>query len=199
MKSTLKPALLGLAIAGLPVTAFAHVGVGDTHGFMHGFGHPVSGIDHILATVAVGMFAAYLGGRALWLVPTTFVLMMGVGGVLGITGVPLLYVELGIAVSVIVLGLAVAMQWSLPTIAAMGLVGFFAIFHGHAHGAEMPVDASGFESALGFLLATALLHVVGIGIALGIGRIGARTSRVALRTSGSIIALAGIGILTSYL
>ena len=195
MKSTLRSVLLGLATAGLPATAFAHVGVGDTHGFMHGFGHPIGGIDHILAMVAVGMFAVYLGGRALWLVPTTFVLLMGVGGVLGIEGLALPFVESGIAASVIVLGLAVALQWSLPAVAAMGLVAFFAIFHGHAHGAEMPAGASALQYAMGFMVATKLLHVVGIGV----GRIGAQASRNALQAGGGVMAFAGVGILSGYL
>ncbi|ACK52629.1 HupE/UreJ protein [Methylocella silvestris BL2] len=199
MKPTLKLALLALALAGLPISADAHVGLGDAHGFMHGFSHPLGGLDHVLAMVAVGMFAAYLGGRALWLTPAAFFLMMGVGGALGLAGVALPFVEIGIAASVIVLGLAVALQWSLPTVAAMALVGFFAIFHGHAHGAEMPADVSGLDYALGFMLATALLHVAGIGIGLGVGRIGAQTSRLAFRASGGLMALAGVGLLTGYL
>lgn len=197
MKSNLRTALFAIVIAGLPATAFAHGG-GGTHGFTNGFGHPISGIDHLLAMVAVGMFAAYLSGRALWLVPATFALMMGVGGVLSIGGLPLSFVEIGIAASVIVLGLSVAMQWSLPAIAAMGLVGFFAIFHGYAHVAEMPVDASGLQYAMGFMLATALLHVVGIGVGLGTGRIGARASRNILQAGGGVMALAGVGILIGY-
>src|SRR6185369_92072 len=127
MRLTLRSALLVLAIAAAPATAFAHVGVGDAHGFTHGFIHPISGIDHILAMVAVGMFAARLGGRALWLVPATFVLMMAAGGALGAAGLPVPFVEIGIAASIIVLGLAVAFQWSAPIAAAMGLVGFFAV------------------------------------------------------------------------
>jgi urease accessory protein len=199
MKAILRAVSLAIALAGFPAAALAHVGVGDAQGLMHGFAHPITGIDHILAMVAVGMFAAYLGGKALWLVPASFVLMMAAGGTLGVAGVPVPFVEIGIAASVIVLGLAIAVKWSLPTIAAMGLVGFFAIFHGHAHGAEMPASVSGIEYALGFMLATALLHMAGMGIGLGIGRIGLRTSELALRASGSVIALAGMGILTGYL
>lgn len=199
MRLTLKSALLAVAMTAAPATAFAHIGIGDTHGIMHGFSHPISGIDHILAMVAVGMFAAYRGGRALWLVPATFVLMMAAGGALGVAGVPVPFVETGIAASVIVLGLAVAFQWSAPIAAAMGLVGFFAIFHGHAHGAEMPADASGVQYALGFMIATALLHIVGIAVGFGIGRVGSRGSQLALRTSGTIMALAGVGMLAGYL
>jgi len=199
MKTGVKIGLVVMAAFLVPGMAYAHVGVGDTHGLVHGFDHPIGGLDHVLAMVAVGMFAAYLGGRALWLVPSAFVLMMAVGGAFGIAGAPVPFVEIGIAASVIVLGLAVALQWNLPTAAAMALVGFFAIFHGHAHGAEMPADAAGLSYALGFMLATAILHLVGIGTGLAFGRIGATTSRVALQAGGGAMALAGAAILTGYL
>lgn len=198
MKAHLKMSLLGLTLAAIPGAAFAHTGIGDPGGLAHGFAHPIGGVDHVLAMVAVGMFAAALGGRALWLVPSTFVLVMAAGGALGIAGIGVPFVEFGIAASVIVLGLAVALQVSVPVIAAMAIVGFFAVFHGHAHGAEMPADASGFNYALGFMLATALLHVAGIGIGLGIGRMGAGKSRIALRAGGGIMAFAGAGILAGY-
>ena len=178
--------------------AEAHTGIGLSMGFSHGFGHPFSGLDHILAMVAVGFFAARLGGRAMWLVPCAFVGMMAVGGVLGIGGIDLPFVELGIAASVIVLGAAVALQFNLPTVAAMALVGFFAIFHGHAHGAEMPSAASGLTYALGFMLATAVLHAIGIGSGLGIGRFNRSSSSALARVTGGAMALAGVGILTGY-
>jgi urease accessory protein len=108
------------------------------------------------------------------------------------------FVEFGIAGSVIVLGLAIALQWSLPTLAAVALAGFFAIFHGYAHGAEMPANASGLGYGLGFMLATALLHGAGIGFGLGIGTIGAGKSRVVLRAGGGVMAFAGVGILAGY-
>ena len=199
MKQAFRIALLAFAAAGFPAAAFAHVGVDATHDFMHGFSHPIGGLDHILAMVTTGMFAAYLGRHALWLVPVTFVLMMAGGGALGSSGVALPFVELGIAASVIVLGLAVAMQWNLPTAVAAGMAGFFAVFHGFAHGAEMPADASGLQYAAGFMMATALLHVAGIGIALAIARIGMRAGGVGAKASGGLAALAGIGILTGYL
>ncbi|MEQ1524171.1 MAG: HupE/UreJ family protein, partial [Aestuariivirga sp.] len=136
---------------------------------------------------------------AMWLVPCAFVGMMAVGGVLGIGGIDLPFVELGIAASVIVLGAAVALQFNLPTVAAMALVGFFAIFHGHAHGAEMPSSAaSGLTYALGFMLATAVLHAIGIGSGLGIGRFNRSSSSALARVTGSAMALAGVGILTGY-
>ena len=179
--------------------AHAHTGVGQASGFMHGFSHPFSGLDHILAMVAVGLFAAQRGGRALWLVPLTFVAMMAVGGALGVYGVALPMVELGIAASVIVLGAAVAMQANLPVAAAMGLVGFFAIFHGHAHGAEMPVDASGFIYAAGFMIATAILHAVGVGLGVAIGTLAQGRFDRAVRVAGGAMSLAGVGILTGVL
>ena len=175
--------------------AYAHTGIGTTSGFAHGLAHPIGGIDHVLAMVAVGLFAAHLGGRALWAVPLSFVTMMAAGGAAGMGGIELPFVEIGIGLSVVVLGAAVAFRLHLPTLAAMALVGVFAIFHGHAHGAEMPETASGFEYALGFVLATAALHGCGIGLGLALGRkgetMGVRISRVA----GSAMALAGVAIL----
>ena len=158
--------LLSLAAALLMLAATAaqaHTGVGGTAGFAHGFAHPLGGIDHVLVMVAVGLFAAQLGGRALWLVPLSFVSVMMAGGALGMAGVAMPFVEIGIGLSVVVLGLAVAFGLHLPTAAAMALVGLFAIFHGHAHGAEMPESASGLAYGAGFVLATALLHALGIG------------------------------------
>ena len=187
-----------LAAVAAPVPALAHVGAGEAHGFMHGFVHPIGGLDHVLAMVAVGAFAVRLGGRAVWLVPAAFVAMMAVGGLAGMEGIQLPFVETGIALSVVVLGLAVAFQWNLPVAAASALVGLFAVFHGHAHGSEMPVDASGPSYAIGFMLATALLHVVGIGLGLAVGRIGTR-SKLALQASGGAMALAGVALLSGYL
>lgn len=182
-----------------PTLAMAHTGVGDTHGFTHGFLHPVSGIDHVLAMVAVGLFAAHLGGRALWLVPAAFVGMMAVGGALGMGGIDVPYVEIGIAMSVVVLGLAVAVRWNVPTATAMALVGVFAIFHGHAHGAEMPEDASGLGYAVGFMLATALLHAIGVGAGLAIGLFGERAGTRFAQAAGGAMALTGIGLLVGWM
>jgi len=183
----------------LPTVAFAHTGVGETSGFLHGFGHPVSGLDHILAMVMVGVFAWQLGGRALWLVPTSFVLMMAVGGALGVFGIDVPFVEVGIALSVIVLGMGVALGIKTPVVVAMAVVGLFAIFHGHAHGAEMPEDAGGVAYAAGFMVATALLHVAGIGIGFLIGKAGESHGPMVVRASGGIAAIAGVGILTGVL
>lgn len=179
----------------LPVAASAHVGVGDTHGFVHGFSHPLGGIDHILAMVAVGVFAAHRGGRALWLVPLSFVAVMTLAGSAGMAGIGVPFVELGIGLSIVVLGLVVALQLNPPTVVAMALVGFFAIFHGHAHGAEMPETASGLAYAAGFVGATALLHAIGIGLGLAVGKTGAAYSQRIVQAGGGAITLAGIAIL----
>jgi len=198
MRTALRLGALTIAAALLPATAFAHPGHVEAGGFAHGFLHPMSGLDHILAMVAVGAFAVGIGGRALWMVPAAFVAMMAVGGFLGMEGVRLPLVEIGIATSVIVLGLAVALRWKLPVAVASALVGLFAIFHGHAHGAEMPVDASGLGYAVGFMLATASLHVMGIGLGLAVGKVGAR-SQLVLRAGGGVMALAGFALLGGYL
>lgn len=189
---------LALAATLLPTAAFAHTGVGTAVGFAHGFMHPMGGLDHILAMVAVGTVAGRLGGRALWMIPAAFIGMMAVGGLIGMEGIQLPFVETGIAASVIVLGLTVALRWRLPVAAMSALAGLFAVFHGHAHGTEMPVDASGITYAMGFILATALLHAAGIALGEGAGRIGAR-SQVALRVSGGAMALAGVALLGGYL
>jgi urease accessory protein len=180
--SRLALSLIAMLIA--TTAAQAHPGVGNTHGLVHGLAHPIGGIDHVFVMVAVGLFAAQLGGRALWLVPLSFVAMMAVGGAFGMAGVNLQLVEIGIALSVIVLGLAVAARLHLPTVAAMALVGVFALFHGHAHGAEMPDTASGLAYAIGFILATASLHAAGICLGLALGKAGEAFGNRVLRTAG---------------
>ena len=200
MTAKLTKTLLAAATAILtPGVAFAHTGVGDTSGFIHGFGHPISGLDHILAMVMVGIFAWQLGGRALWLVPTTFVLIMAVGGALGIAGIGVPFVEFGIALSVVVLGAIVAFNVKAPLAAAMGLVGLFAIFHGHAHGAEIPEDAGGVAYAAGFMIATALLHLAGITAGFLIGRAGERYGSLVMRVAGGFATVAGLGLLIGVL
>ena len=193
--------IAGAVFASFAATApaFAHTGVGDAHGFAHGFWHPMGGVDHILAMVAVGLFAAHLGGRALWLVPATFVTIMAVGGALGASNVGLPHVETGIALSVVVLGLVLALRISPPVGVAMGLVGFFALFHGHAHGAEMPSDASGLGYALGFMTATATLHALGVSLGVVIAGAGKRLAAPTFRIGGGLMALAGVGLLTGWL
>lgn len=179
--------------------AEAHTGIGGTAGFVHGFSHPFSGLDHILAMVAAGLYASHLGGRSISLVPLAFIVMMAVGGALGVVGIGVPYVETAIALSVIVLGAAVAVPFRLSTAAAMCLVGFFALFHGHAHGAEMPVDVSGLRYGLGFVLATGVLHVLGIGISLGLGLVAERHSARIAQVSGLGMAIAGFLVLAGML
>jgi urease accessory protein len=192
----LAAASLVLAVSvGLPTIASAHPGHEATPGFIHGFLHPLGGLDHILAMVAVGLFAARLGGRALWLVPASFVVTMAAAGVAGMAGLALPYVEAGIALSLVVLGAAIAFEITMPVAAAMGLVALFAVFHGHAHGAEMPETMSGLAYGAGFLAATAALHALGIGLGLLIGRSGEMVGRRALQVGGSAAALAGAALL----
>jgi urease accessory protein len=174
-------AAIAAAIALTPTFALAHTGLGDAHDFTHGFTHPIGGLDHVLAMVAVGMLAARLGGRALWLVPASFVCVTAAAGVLGAMGVAVPFVETGIALSVLVLGAALAFDIEMPLAAAMALVGLFAIFHGHVHGAEMPASVSGLSYGLGFVAATIMLHATGIGIGLLVAatRFGERIVRIA--------------------
>jgi urease accessory protein len=184
------------AIAFVPFAASAHVGVGDTHGLVHGFSHPLSGIDHALAMIAVGLFAAHLGGRALWLVPSTFVSVMALAGIAGMGAVELPFVEIGLGISVVVLGLAVAFQVSVSTLCATALVGVFAIFHGHAHGTEMPEGMSGLSYGLGFVCSTALLHAIGVGLGLAVGKTGEVCNRRIAQVSGTAMAIAGLAMVT---
>jgi len=142
--------------------AFAHVGIGETSGFAAGFGHPLAGLDHITVMIAVGLWAALKGGRALWVWPATFVGVMLVGGTLGMAHVAVPFVEPGILASVVALGLLVALAVDLPVWTGALIIGAFAVLHGHAHGTEVPATASGIEYMAGFAFATALLHGVRI-------------------------------------
>lgn len=176
--------------------ASAHVGIGPVNTFSLGFLHPIGGIDHVLAMVAVGLFAANLGGAALWLVPSAFVGTMIFGGALGYFGWSLPMVEEGIGLSVVVMGLAIALGVRLPTIAAMALVGIFAVFHGHAHGTEgIGLGVSFLPYVAGFVVATTLLHVSGIALGLSLDRLGPTLSTMLTKTAGSLGALAGVSLL----
>src|SRR6266478_9028081 len=173
-RTALRIAAVLLALA--PTVASAHPGH-EGPGLVAGFLHPLGGVDHIITMVAVGLLAARVGGRALWLVPASFVGTMAVAGLAGMAGLGLPYVETGIALSVVVLAAVAILGVAMPVAAAMGLVAFFAVFHGYAHGAEMPETASGLLYGLGFAAATAMLHGLGIGIGLAVGRIEAGYGR----------------------
>jgi urease accessory protein len=189
----------GLAASALlvPTAAFAHPAIGHAAGFAHGFAHPMGGIDHVLAMVAVGLLAANLGGRALWALPLAFISLMLAGGALAMAAVPLPYVELAVALSVVVIGAAVATQRQWPVVAAATLVGVFALFHGHAHGTELAPTMSAGAFTAGFVLATGLLHLTGIALGLGIAKLGARPARLCTQWGGGAIALIGVALLVA--
>jgi len=187
--SVLRWIAAALAVLSVPSLAHAHVGVGQTSGFAHGLAHPFTGLDHLAAMVAVGLWAAQRRGRALWAVPLTFVSVMSVGGLLGMVGVSIPFVEMGIIASVLVLGVLVAAAVRLPLVAGSFLVGLFAVFHGHAHGAEMPETVSGLTYGIGFIMATGVLHGCGIGLGL-LGR--KLASPRVIRYAGGAIAAFGI-------
>lgn len=170
----------------------AHSGEGIFGGFLAGFMHPVSGLDHLLAMVAVGIWGATLGRPLLLTLPIVFPMLMVVGGVLGIANVPLPYVEPGIAMSVVVLGLAIAAAWRAPVAVTAAIVAVFGIFHGFAHGKELPESAAPAAYAAGFVICTGLLHL--IGIALGALKALPRGMQI-LRASGALIAATGVWIL----
>lgn len=188
--------LIGLVmLLTLPSFAHAHSEAGSG-GFSSGFLHPLHGLDHMAAMIAVGLWGAYLGAPAVWLLPVTFPVVMALGGSLGIMGVPLPSVETGIALSAILLGLMVAFAARPPIWLAGMIVGFFAIFHGHAHGTELPAASNAFAYAAGFVISTGLLHLCGIGFGL--------LSRypwgcVAIRAGGGGIAVLGFCFLFSVL
>jgi urease accessory protein len=173
----------------IPAVAQAHVGAGEASGFMHGLTHPISGLDHVCAMLAVGLWAAQMGGRSVWFVPLTFVSVMALGGVLPLLGIALPFVEQGIVLSVLLLGVLITAAIRLPLWLGSSMVALFALWHGHAHGAEMPENASGVGYALGFMLATASLHVAGIGFGLGMQRLAREQS---IRAAGASIVLCGI-------
>jgi urease accessory protein len=185
----MRRALLTLAAFLSPALAWAHVESGRAEGFLSGLRHPVSGLDHVLAMVAVGLWGAQLGAPAVWLLPVTFPLVMAFGGMLGLAGVPLPGVEIGIALSGVLLGLAVLAEWRPPLGAAAIPVGFFAVFHGHAHGTELPAGASGLAYSMGFVAATGTLHALGIAIG-AVHRW--RQGRLALRAAGALVATGGL-------
>jgi urease accessory protein len=180
----------------IPATAEAHTETGTVGGFVSGFLHPLTGLDHIVAMVAVGLWGAFLGPPAMWLLPVVFPVVMAVGGAMGVLGVPLPGVETGIALSGIVLGFMVAFSARPPLWVAAVIVGFFAIFHGHAHGAELPESANAVTYAVGFVISTGLLHLSGIAFGLLVRW---PWGRVLVRAGGAAIAVVGFGFLFKFL
>ena len=181
--------LLTLFLSLCPLTAFAHQRGGEAIGFVSGFEHPISGLDHILAMVAVGLWGAQLGAPAIWVLPVVFPIVMALGGMMGLMGIKLPGIELCIALSAVALGFAVFREARPKLWIAAIIVGFFAIAHGHAHGSELPVGADSLLYSIGFVIATGLLHATGIGIGL-VHRWTA--GRVALRLAGAIVAMGGV-------
>ena len=179
--------VVALVVLFAAVPARAHTS-NLTGGFMGGFAHPVFGPDHIAAMLAVGLWGAFLGNPAIYLLPVTFPLIMAMGGVLGIVGVPLPATEIGIAISAIALGLMVAMEARPRLWIAVVIVGAFAVFHGHAHGTELPAGANAVAYVLGFVVATGLLHLAGIAFGLLAHW---PTGKLAVRALGALIACAG--------
>jgi urease accessory protein len=177
------------AIVLLPTAASAHTGAGALGGFASGFLHPVLGLDHLLAMLAVGMWGARIGGRSVWMLPAAFILVMAVGGFLGAMGVPFPFVEAVIAISVFGLGLALALAARPAGWVLFSIVAVFAVFHGHAHGTELPGYASAATYGVGFVAATGLIHLTGVVLGLSAGSLA--RDRVA-RASGTAISLAGI-------
>jgi urease accessory protein len=178
-------AVMALAVTG----AAAHEVETAGAGFVTGFLHPILGWDHVAAMVAVGLWGAFLGAPAVWALPVAFPLVMAVGGALAVAGAPFPAVELGIALSAVVIGLMVALAQKPPLWTAALIVGFFALFNGHAHGAEMPHAANPMAYAVGFVLGTGLLHLAGIALGL---MVGSQAGRIAVRGVGGVIAAAGL-------
>lgn len=183
-----------LLMVAVPGVAEAHILQGEAGGFLHGFEHPLSGLDHLLAMFCVGLWGAQMGGRAVWSLPIAFPLIMVVGGMMGIAGVPLPAVESGIALSIVALGLALALVWRPPEWLALLVIGVFAIFHGYAHGAELPTAADPADYAIGFVFATGLVHLAGVAVGLAFQRLrGGELSRAL----GGLIGLGGLYFLVA--
>jgi urease accessory protein len=170
----------------------AHVQYGEAASFRTGFQHPISGVDHVVAMIAVGLWGAQLGTPAIWLLPVAFPMMMAMGGMLGLMGVPLPGTDIGIAASAILLGLAVLAASRPPLMIAALVVAFFAVFHGHAHGTELPPGQNGLLYSMGFVIGTGSLH--GVGISIGVVHRWQWGQRL-LRMTGGAVALAGASFL----
>ena len=187
--------LSAILLLAASIPAYAHVGIGTTSSFTAGFMHPLSGLDHMTVMIAVGLWAALKGGRAVLAWPAAFVGVMLVGGALGMLHMPLPFVEPGILASVVALGLLVALAVDLPVSVGVAIIGLFALFHGHAHGTEVPENAGGFEYMVGFAITTAALHATGIAAGLGLGI----RFRGLARAAGAACAAVGLGLVFGVL
>ncbi len=173
-------------LAGTPV--MAHVAVEPLGGFDSGFAHPLFGADHFLAMFAIGVWGAQMGGSSVWTLPVTFPLIMVVGGIAGMAGIQIPFAELGIGLSVAALGAAIAFAWRPPNAVALTLVAIFALFHGYAHGKELPLAADEVAYATGFVMATGLIHLLGIGVGVALRR---PLNGTLARSLGGLVAIAG--------
>lgn len=183
---------LVVAVTFSAAPALAHSGEGYGGGFVAGFTHPILGWDHVAAMVAVGLWGAFLGSPAIWILPVVFPLVMAFGAVAGIVGIPVPAVEVGIALSAVVLGLMILFAARPPIWMAAIVVGAFAVFHGYAHGTELPATANAFAYAVGFVISTGLLHMIGIGFGLLVKW---PAGRIAVRGAGGLISVAGVAFL----
>ena len=188
-KEIIGGALFSLLVLFWTQAAYAHVEGGQAAGLLTGLQHPWSGLDHILAMVAVGIWGAQLGNPAMWILPITFPLMMTIGAMMGLLGIPVPGIEVGIALSAIVLGCMILGEVKFSLVAAVVTVGVFAVFHGHAHGTELPPGQNGLLYSMGFVVGTGCLHAVGIALGL---LYGIRSGRWALRIAGGFIAFMGV-------
>jgi urease accessory protein len=189
-------ACVGFCFYMSPEAATAHIISTGSGGFDAGFTHPLTGPDHFLAMFAVGLWGAQMGGRTVWTLPVTFPLIMVAGGAMGILGLPLPGTEIGIALSILALGLAITFAWHPAEWTALSLIAVFAICHGYAHGAELPLAADPADYVIGFVLATGLIHLFGIGVGLGLGKpLGGRLAR----GLGALVGIGGIYFLVPAL
>ncbi len=191
-RKTISVLTFSLLYLGATGVAFAHSGTGYGGGFVAGFAHPILGWDHVAAMVAVGLWGAFLGKPAIWVLPVVFPLVMALGAVAGILGIPLPGVETGIALSAVVLGLMIVFAVKPPVWVASLIVGVFAVFHGYAHGVELPATVNAFAYATGFVISTGVLHLIGIGFGLLVKW---PQGRIAVRGAGGVISLAGVAFL----
>lgn len=193
IRATTAVLAIALAYFSTAIPALAHSAEGYGGGFIAGFSHPILGWDHVAAMVAVGLWGAFLGAPAIWILPVVFPLVMAFGAVAGILGIPVPAIEIGIALSAVVLGSMIVFALKPPIWVSAVIVGVFAIFHGYAHGTELPATANAFAFAVGFVISTGLLHLAGIAFGLLIRW---PAGRVAVRGVGGLIAVAGIAFLT---